>query len=298
MFPKKILFFLGLFLAITLSYFFILNDDFSSLRPIKGDLNHISSFEADKINQTLSQPFYYFSEGGQSIVFVSKDNQTILKLLKYRNFNPSKLIKILPDFLFKNFKADHIKKRQQRLQSALLGHQIAFEEHRLESGLIHVQLKPSNQFKEIEVHDKRGIKRIIDINQYAFILQKKAEVFSSVMENLLKQGKMSEAKTWIDKLFSLYLSEYQKGIYDLDHGIMHNIGCVNHDIIHLDVGSFIKDEKMKTRECHKNDLIKVTRKVYQWLNKHYPSYKDELVLKLEEKLQQHLNEPVSLKEVP
>lgn len=298
MFPKKILFFLGLFLAITLSYFFVLNDDFASLRPIKGDLNRLSSLEADKINQILNQPFYYFSEGGQSIVFIGKDNQTILKLLKYKNLNPSLFIKFLPDSLFKDFKTNHIKKRQQRLQSVLLGHQIAFEEHRLESGLIHVQLKPSNQLKEIEIHDKRGIKRNIDINQYAFILQKKAEVFSSVMEKLLKQGKMSEAKTWIDKLFTLYLSEYQKGIYDVDHGIMHNIGCLNHDIIHLDVGSFIKDEKMKAQEYHRNDLIKVTRKVSQWLHKYYPSNKDELVLKLEEKLQQHLNEPVSLKEVP
>ena len=55
----------------------------------------------------------------------------------------------------------------------------------------------------------------------------------------------------------MYISEYKKGIYDRDHGVMHNTGFVEDYPFHLDVGKFSKEESMRQVKFYKKDLERI-----------------------------------------
>lgn len=279
----------------TLHHFLFLNDLDSNY--ITSDLPYDPTWEVSapdlasltKINQILQQPFVYLDEGGQSYVFSSSDQKYVLKLFKFKRFRPSFFVKILPNiFPFKTYRDQHIAKREKKLITAFNGYKLAYDLHQHESGLIFIQLNPSNQSRWITVVDQRDRQRKINLAQVSYILQEKGEMLSTDLSKLLNQGNLSIAKQRIDQVFKLYLSEYQKGIYDLDHGVMHNIGCLGGQVFHLDVGKLIADEKMKRPEFYQKDLIRIASKLQRWISQHYPQYTQELTKYMEEKLL-HMN---------
>ncbi len=95
---------------------------------------------------------------------------------------------------------------------------------------------------------------------------------------------MDIAKKRLLQVLQLYISEYKKGIYDLDHGVMHNIGCIEDRIFHLDAGKFIADDTMRDPKVYSQDLIKIASKLQTWIKKHYPQYADELTKHLQKAL--------------
>ncbi len=275
-------------------YFLFLNDDLDS-HQITSELPYHSEWEIPvpdskslaKINQILEQPFVYLDEGGQSYVFFSADQKYVLKLFKFKRFRPSFFVKILPNiFPFKNYRNQHIAKREKKLTVAFKGYKLAYDVHREESGLIFIQLNPSNQSGWITVVDKRNRQKRINLAKVSYVLQEKGEMLSVDLSKILQRGNLPMAKQRIDQVFNLYFSEYQKGIYDLDHGVMHNIGCIGNQLFHLDVGKLIADEKMKQPEFYQKDLLKIVSKLQSWISHHYPQFAQELNEYMEEKLSQ------------
>lgn len=244
----------------------------------------LDSEESNKLNQILNQPFIYLGEGGQAYVFASEDQHYVLKLFKFRRFRPNILVNFLPDFLFQSYLQAHKAKREQKLIYAFNGHKLAYEVHRLESGLLFIQLNPSNNSQLVSLTDKWGFARTINLEKVSYIIQERGELLSTVLTHLLDRGDISAAKDRIRQLFDLYLSEYAKGIYDLDHGIMHNIGCLGDKVFHMDVGKMVRDERIKQPAFYREDLIKTASTVKSWLHKHYPLYENEMASDMEEKL--------------
>ncbi|WP_068469527.1 hypothetical protein [Candidatus Protochlamydia phocaeensis] len=237
-----------------------------------------------KLNAILNQPFSYLGEGGQSIVFVSEDHRYVLKLFKFRRFRPSLFVHLLPDSLFHSYRQKHQAKREQKLFLAFSGHKLAYENHRQESGLVFIQLNPSPIEQRVSLTDKWGFTRSIDLEKTSYVIQEKGDMLSEALSRLLDQGDLATAQKRIQQLFDLYLSEYKKGIYDIDHGVMHNIGCVGDHLIHLDVGKMVRDERMTHPAFYKEDLGKIALKVKAWLHRHYPRYEDQLSQEIEERL--------------
>lgn len=248
-------------------------------------------------HQIFDMPFVYLSEGGQSFVFSSSDQKYVLKLFKFRRFRPNIFVKYLPNFFpFKNFKDKHISKREQKLISAFNGYKLAYELHQKESGLIAVQLNPSHQSKWVTVIDKQKNIRKINLENVSFVLQEQGEMLSVDLSRILDQGNTLIAKQRIEQILKLYLSEYLKGIYDLDHGVMHNIGCIDGRLFHLDVGKFVADERIKQPQNYEKDLIKIISKLQIWINKRYPQYSQELTNYMNERLSHILNKNINLNE--
>ena len=231
----------------------------------------------EQIDAILAQPFFYLDEGGQSYVFSSADQKYVLKLFKFQRFHPYFFIQALPDiFPFHSFRHNHIEKRKQKLIAAFRGYKLAYERHRKESELLFIQLNPTTSSTTLTVFDKYHRERKINLTNVPYVLQKKGEILSMDLAKILDAEDLQTAKKRIDQVFRLYLSEYQKGIYDLDHGIMHNIGSSENTLFHLDVGKLVYNEEIKKPEFYKKDLNKITIKLQFWIDQRYPQYSQEL----------------------
>lgn len=151
--------------------------------------------------------------------------------------------------------------------------------------------------KEVTIIDKLGFQHIVDLGTVPFILQEKGTTFRDVLDDLIKKGDLETAKKRIGQIIDLYISEYQKGLYDRDHGVMHNAGFVGERPIHLDVGKMSKDDRMKIMSEHQKDMDLVAAKIQDWLQKQHPKeypelngYMQEKLTKYFEKLQTNINQ--------
>lgn len=256
-----------------------------SLQTLEWDLPPLSNIEKAKLNDILNQTFQYLDEGGQSYVYVSADNEYVLKFFKFHRFQTQWFIPYIPNLpTFSSYKENHITRRRERLNAVYTGHLIAYIFHQEESGLQFVQLIPSHKEQSLTVINKQGHKQIIDLGKVAYVVQKKGEMLSTIFSRLLDNDELDAVKGKIVQTLALYRSEYLKGLYDTDHGVMHNIGFVGEQPIHLDVGNFVKDSNFKLSAFYKNDLIKVANKIVVWVEKNYPQYHKEIAAIVKEEL--------------
>lgn len=110
------------------------------------------------------------------------------------------------------------------------------------------------------------------------------------MQELLDQGDVAQAKEKLNQIIDMYVVEYHKGLWDRDHGVMHNTGFEGGHPFHLDVGKFSYDPKMKDITNFKPDLSLVVQKIALWVSTEYPKYRQEIGDSLEAKLSQVLGE--------
>lgn len=241
--------------------------------------------EQKTVDQILSQPFTYIGEGGQSYVFASRDNQYVLKLFKFKRFRPAWYMQFIPAWpMFAEYREHHVTSRANKLVRVFTGHLVAYEYIKPESGLVFIQLNPTHVPQIISLKDKVGFTRQVDLGNTVFVLQEKGEMLRLVFSKLLKKGQVDEVKDRIGRIFDMYLSEYSKGIYDDDHGVMQNFGFIGERPFHLDVGKFKHDDSYKQPEIYQPDLIKVAFRMQVWIGKYYPQYYEELIADMEMKL--------------
>lgn len=272
--------------------YYRLTDDFR-MSNISYDIPHrkdwevsaLSSENSNELIRILDQKFTYLGKGAQSYVFTSEDNKYVIKFFKFKHLKPSFYINALPSvFPFANYKNSVVARKARKLESVFVGYHIAFTVHKEEAGLIYIHLnKTDNLKKSVTVLDKIGRSFEIDLDTHVFILQKKGKTLQTTLTKLLQKEKLDVAKTRIRQIFDLYVSEYKKGIYDFDHGVMHNTGFIGDQPIHLDVGKFLKKESMKKTSRYTKDLEIIYKKIDLWVQKHYPKHHAEIARDMKEK---------------
>ncbi len=242
------------------------------------EVANLSSKEKSEIDHILRQEFSYIGKGAQSYAFSSEDGEYVLKFFKFKHLKPNLLINLLPPISpLKEYKEYQVWRKQKNLQSVFTGYHLAHEMHKKESGILYVHLNPTTEIHgKIKVRDKLGFKREVDLDAVVFVLQEKAKTTRTMMQEALNQGDIGLAKKRMNQIFALYFEEYQKGIYDRDHGVMHNTGFVGERPIHLDVGKLTREEAMKQALTSKEDFEKIILKFEVWLKKNYPTSYSEL----------------------
>lgn len=234
--------------------------------------------EEQQLDSILAQKFSYIGKGAQSYAFQSADHRYVLKFFKFKHLKPSWLMTMLPNvYPFSKLQETNMIKKERRVNSIFTGYKLAYDVHKNESGLIFIQLNPSHISKKVTVIDKVGFEREIDLGDVVYILQEKGQTLRAVLSQLLDKGEVALAKQRIDQIMDLYLAEYRKGIYDRDHGIMHNAGFVGDKPLHLDVGKLTEEEQMKYPGVYSEDLSKVIEKISTWVKKNYPQYYSRIV---------------------
>jgi hypothetical protein len=274
--------FLILFGAARLYYY--LTDDFR-LANITYDLPFeapwevpsLNSEEYENLKNILSQKFSYIGKGAQCYAFISEDDQYILKFFKFKHLKPSLLVEYLPAFPpFKEYKQKGIERKKRKLISVFNGYDLAFRENRQTSELIYLHLLPT-QFLNLTaiIKDKMGFERSIYLDDVVFLVQRKGETLRTRLRHLLDQERIQEAQQSMASIIDMYISEYAKGIYDHDHGVLHNTGFIGERPFHLDVGKLNQDMRMQQKDFYKKDLEHVVWKMDVWIKANYPQYYQE-----------------------
>lgn len=247
------------------------------------DIPELSGEERERLNKILDQEYTYLGRGAQSFAFLSDDGKYVIKLFKFKHLKPNFLLQNLPaiGFIAEKQKAD-LEKKKNKFNNLFSGYKLAYDRHKYESGLVYIHLNQSNHLhKELKLKDKLGLSHTLNLDEFIFVVQEKANTFREELRRHIEKGDLATAKLRINQIIDLYLSEYRKGFYDNDHGIDRNTGFVDGRPIHLDIGKLTVDETKKSD--FKEDLLFVFRKINKWAIKRHPAYANEINQLLEDR---------------
>ncbi|MEX0962281.1 MAG: hypothetical protein WDZ28_05450 [Simkaniaceae bacterium] len=218
----------------------------------------------------LNQPFFYLDSGAQSYVFISQDQEFVLKFFKNQHLRIPPWIDALPLFgpLGKYQRAKREKKsaiKQQLIESI----DIADKYLKEETGLIYTHLQKTQGLnKKLTIYDKINICHKLDLDQYEFYIQKKAELAYSYL------AKTRDSKV-LYKLLKLIKSRYEKNIFDKDPDFATNFGFIYDTPIQIDLGRFSIMAPPLSSLFLKEEMIRITRPFKKWLEKEsHPFYKE------------------------
>ena len=223
--------------------------------------------------ELLSGPYTFLGSGVQCYAFESADCQTVLKVFKHYHSFPSNntLQKMsLPSFI-ENYRKELLNKRYKRLYSIFNSAALAYKELREETGLIYLHLNRTNHLnKTLTLIDKLGNHHFIDLDNTAFLLQKKGELLFVKLSSLIDSGDIGTAKQLIHSLICNISSRAQKRIVNTDPILGRNFGSLEGRAIEIDIGSFVKNPAPANSQELRFDGLFEIGDLESWLEKNHP----------------------------
>lgn len=227
----------------------------------------LSADELTRIKQILNQPYSYLSKGVQSFVFASHDGQYVIKFFRHDHLTA-------PFWLTPATKA----KREQRLHREFLSYKIAFENLRKETGLVFLHLnKTTDLHQTLDLVDKLGIHHQIPLDKYEFLVQKRACLLYTALNQMIENNKIADAKVTLTRLVQLLAQRAREGISDKDPDLETNFGVIGTEPIQIDVGRFGKTDA----RLDKDEIIRVTDRLHHYLTKRCPELDQHLKTQIE-----------------
>ncbi len=273
-------FFIGLSLFVIGRGYYWITDDFHI-----GGISHPVSFHEEErtedvsaLEKVFNQPYSYLGKGAQCYAFASEDGEYIVKFFKFKHLRPRWYMRCLPNWEFlKGIKSADSARKEQKLHQLFSGYALAAKEHPDHAGIVYLHLNPTTHLqKKLVVHDKMGWLKKIDLDSTPFVVQKRGKILRQVLREALDEGDTLRAKGFLRDIMKMYLDEYHSGMYDRDHGVMHNTGFIGDHPFHLDLGKFCCREEMQEQEHFIPDLSFVLWKIDRWLQDNYPTHQGEL----------------------
>ena len=236
------------------------------------------------INQVVTTPYHYLGKGCQAYVFESSDGQYVMKFPKYQKFRPTIWLDAFSFIPFiDNMRHNKVISKKKKLESMFVGWKIAFENLNEESGVVYLHLnKTAYLNKKLLLIDKIGIKHTLNLDDYEFMIQRKASLLCPTIKEMMAVNKTEETKALLDTLLYMILNEYKQGFADNDHALMQNTGIYKGKPIHIDVGQFVRNLSVKNSPTYHQEIFNKTWKFRNWLEAHYPELAKHLHGRLEE----------------
>jgi hypothetical protein len=246
----------------------------------------LSSAEKKEFDSAIDQKYRYFGKGGQCYAFFSDDGKYVIKFFKQRVYTVPLWHHLIPiPYVFDRYKAKKKWKRQDKIQRDFFSYKAAFEDLQEMTGILYVHLNPTHDIrKQVTIVDLLNIEHTIDLDQFDFILQRRAEMIYPTLSTLIEQKQINRCKEIIDQVIQLVVNRCQKGYEDWDPNVRTNCGLLEGRVIKIDVGRFIANEQMKSQEMCRSELIRITRPFKEWLQEKEP----ELSIYCDEALRQAL----------
>lgn len=234
--------------------------------------------EKDKegIRAALDQPFSYIGKGCQFYVFESLDRKYVLKFFKQKHLRPHLWLQVLPAPMILKKK---IESRSRRIESLFNSCNIAYEQLREESGLLFTHLDHSPLLeKNVTLIDKLGMPHPIFLDDFEYLLQKKGisveEVFSKIDEK--------QAAVKIEAIVDLIIARIKKGVGDRDKAVAQNLAFTSDEKpLFIDVGQFFKEEKIRSEDEIRSEIVDRLRNFRVWVTRNHPSLSDYVDRKIE-----------------
>lgn len=232
----------------------------------------LSQEEKSQIIKILGQPFQYLDKGSQCYAFESADGKYVLKFFRYERYRIPRWISYLsfPTFLEEIQQAKAHRKEVRRktlLHSCLIAHQ----ELKEESGLLYVHLNKDPLFhKRVCLIDKIGRHYYLNIDEYEFILQKKANLIYPTLNMWIDKGEIETAKEALSKLLVLLTKRYEKEIFDNDPVLRKNMGFIGKEPIYIDIGQFTYSGRKDDTIFYCPQIDRNTGRLQEWLQQNSP----------------------------
>lgn len=241
---------------------------------IQSQLPYSSKWNTDSISiqSIIDQPFTYLGHGAQCYAFVSHDEQYVLKF--YQHHKASHPLAFLNPLLCKigyNRLSQTLKKRKEKREKDFISYMHAHDLLPKETGLIYLHLNPTKHIqKKVKLYDKIGALHYIDLDKTVFILQKKAVPVYTALEEWISKGQFEQAEQNLTALVFLLAVRAKKGLYDKDADLSTNFGFTKEGPIQFDIGRYKIDPSRKEKKIYKEELLRVTDKLCEWLQQKSP----------------------------
>lgn len=225
-----------------------------------------------KNSHAFDQTYSYLGKGHQTFVFKSDDGNYVIKFLKCHLVEIKPWLAYLPlPSSFEYLRERRLKAKEARLASVLNAWKIAEEHLKEETGVVGIHINPSGLFsKKLKVKNKSGWVYEIDLNQTAFILQRKVDMFIPVYESKIAEGNVDSSRELLKNLLGVYVRINTLGISDNDPQIMRNTGVSKDKPILIDIGRLMNSETIKTHSNSMDEIKQKTLLFDLWLQEKYP----------------------------
>lgn len=233
------------------------------------------TFEPEDLSEletALDQPYSYLESGSQSYVFISEDNNYVLKFFKHKRWRMNPFYEKLPLPKTLAEKRERWKRKKKETVASTFGScKIAYTVFKNETGVIFVHLNKNHPFNHtITLKDRIGLKHHIQLGGVEFVVQKKAIPTGEYLLSLKKEGKTKEAKEALRKLLAFTEMRAKKGFSDKDPHLIRNFGFIDGKAVELDIGGFHRDPKKNLEYFYNHELKKIHSKLLPWLHENYP----------------------------
>jgi len=207
----------------------------------------------DDIRHIFKQTYYYKDHGASSVVFQSEDAKYILKLFNMRDARTEK----------------EVSKR-------LSGYQLAYDINRTPTGILFWhQYKTDHLNTTVNLIDTIGInrktqvgfRRTLDLDNYIFVIQLKAEKMDQLLNKALRKGKVEQARQYLKELFQLYDEELRRGIMDIDGKFFFNTGFHEGKPMRFDVSHLREIEYVLNDADVEDYRFRILRHVIRWIQR-------------------------------
>ncbi|MFA6118730.1 MAG: hypothetical protein WC688_02325 [Parachlamydiales bacterium] len=244
----------------------------------------IQAFPLDEIDEVFNQNYKYLSKGCQTYVFESEDGNYVIKFIRYHRYQLPLWLQVI------NYNQSYKNKREfyktKLLKDSLNSYQIANNHLKNETAAIYVHLEKTNFLnKKIQIADRLHRKYFIDLDNMGFVVQKKVCSF----KNILNKYKKDEKELKILTRSFLYTTKdiYEKGFINDDYNCIKNSGFIDNKVIHSDLGSFLRKDKLNEKEIFEKEFMRYVRHFKKWAETNAPfliTYVDEEIKKMSDDL--------------
>lgn len=220
----------------------------------------------EPLDAILQQTYTYLGRGHQCYAFGSEDGKLVIKLPRYDRYRLSFFQRTCP-FSFLTSNREIIRKDIERRRDFLIrSFELAFEELREETALLHLHLHRTEHLTQpLVIKDRLGRTYRLDPNRTAFLVQEKKPVMMAFFQEQLKKGDRKGAEEILDAFLHVITVRSEKGIYNKDPSFMRNFGWEEGKGVQIDVGSFYRKPNVSSKEAREKSFQETTTHVKNWL---------------------------------
>lgn len=249
--------------------------------------------EKQNLKEVLGQPYHYLGKGCQSYVFASQDGEHVIKFFKYQRTRP----KPWDDFFafipaVDRFREKKIARKTAKRERFFDSWRVSFDHLHEETGLVFVHLNKTEDLNvDFTIYDKMGFEHHLDLDQYEFAVQKRAEMICDVIDQWMAEpGGQEKTEALLDELMAMIELEYDRGFGDHDHALIQNTGVYYGKPLHIDFGQFAFFPEVSDKEIRDQELFNKTYKFRLWLAESHPS----LATYFDDKLQASIGDKINI----
>lgn len=237
----------------------------------------VSPEKMGEIKEILSSPFYYLGKGCQSYVFEDKTHRYVIKFLKYQRYRPHNALSY---FTFIPWIARQVEERTEKKLSKIDNVYRSWKTSLVmapdETGVLYVHLNKTKEFdRPLIIYDKIGLKHEIDLNAVEFLLQRKAQLLTTYLTNLVNEKREEEVLSFLQNMIDQMVDGFKRGISDNDYALLQNTGVADGHAVYIDVGQIIYNPIVRDPKVYGKELFNKTYKFRQWLRDLSPVVADQ-----------------------